>query len=118
MSPTYLPHYSHLLTDRRISMNIKTLTAYPDWINKFGQSEVEWLAEEIRAWMENNDPDEREYECADNFRLSQANRDTTFVAVDYEYDKIRRNGCCGSEDIQFGPSPDGHTYVFGFNYGH
>jgi len=33
-----------------------------------------------------------------------------------EYEATR--SCCGQVDVEFGPSPLGHTYMYGFNYGH
>ena len=107
-------------------MQIQNLTRYQGWVDKFGQAEVEWLAGEIQAWKEREDPDDRKYDYADNFRVSLVlefgipivDNHGKMIGVDEEYADSRDNGCCGFEDVQFGPSPDGHMYVYGFNYGH
>jgi hypothetical protein len=80
---------------------------------KFGVDEAAFLVREIDAWIDaNGGPDE--FDCADNFRLCRVG-DSVGEA---EYEETRNDGCCGSVDIEIGPSPAGHVYHHGFNYGH
>ncbi len=109
-------------------LNIRNLSKYSSWVNKFGSDDMEWLADQIASQI-----DEDEYECADNFRLSHIicrlsdimelvisieDNCGKVITVDEEYADSRDHGCCGFKDIQFGPAPSGQMYVFGFNYGH
>lgn len=80
---------------------------------KFGVDEAAFLVREIGAWFEANGGSD-EFDCSDNFRLCRVG-DSDGEA---EYETIRNDGCCGSVDIEIGPSPAGHTYRHGFNYGH
>ena len=80
---------------------------------KFGTEEASFLAHEISAWIDANGGSD-EFECSDNFRLCQVGD----PIGESEYGEIRNSGCCGSVDIEIGPSPAGHFYHYGFNYGH
>lgn len=106
---------SHLLTDRiclshmaYILVGMSKLTA------QFSAEEAAFVQAAIEAWHEKNDPEGNEFECCDNWRLCRVG-DTVGEA---EYEEQQRTGCCGSIDTQFGPSPGGFHYNFGFNYGH
>ncbi len=82
------------------------------FIQRFGQVEGEWLADQIHdfwdAAAEQGDP----YECVDSERTALKGDEGQEALYD---DAIT---CCGSCDVEFGPSPAGHTYKYGFNYGH
>lgn len=80
---------------------------------KFGVDEAAFIQRETSAWFEANGGYE-EFECSDNFRLCRVG---DFDGED-EYEAARNDGCCGSVDIEIGPSPAGHKYRYGFNYGH
>lgn len=58
--------------------------------------------------------DAEAYECSDNYRLACKQVEGEMS----EYEQAQFRGCCGSVDVEFGPSPEGKTYVYGFNYGH
>jgi hypothetical protein len=75
-------------------------------------ADIQWLADQIRAHWEK--PENADLECVDNGRLA-VQGDTLTAEV---YDDQCNHGCCGSCDTQFGPSPSGLTYLYGYNYGH
>ena len=70
-------------------------------------------AEAIQTWWETNDPDQTNYEYADNTRYAILGNQEQEQA----YEDIRKEGCCGSCDVEI-QLPDGSTLLFGFNYGH
>jgi hypothetical protein len=80
---------------------------------KFGVEEAAFLVCEIGAWFEANGGND-EFDCSDNFRLCRVGD----PIGEAEYEEIRNGGCCGSVDTEIGPSPAGHVYRYGFNYGH
>lgn len=74
--------------------------------------ESRWLKNVINDWWRIHIYDE--FDCVDNARLMR-------VGVNDEenlYNEAVCDGCCGSHSVEFGPSPAGHTYLYGFNYGH
>lgn len=73
-------------------------------------TECEWL----RSQMERIEAEFADEPCVDNFRLADKSVDSQVRA----YDDAVATGCCGSFDTEFGPSPGGRTYLWGFNYGH
>lgn len=80
-------------------------------------SDALWLNLQIEAWWnaeQDTAGDLDPYPCSDNFRLC-CNEDPKEVE---EYNVLAEDGCCGSVDVKFGPSPSGKTYTYGFNYGH
>lgn len=87
-------------------MNAETLGA------KYGREEGLWLVQATAGfWAEAEDG---EYECVDNHRLALVGE----ASDEAEYDEAARTGCCGSVDVELGPSPSGRTYRYGFNHGH
>ena len=78
---------------------------------KYGPVEGDWLVQQLATFWEKAAD---QYDCVDNVRLARVG-DTN---DEEQYDESKREGCCGFEDVTFGPSPGGHTYNFGFNYGH
>jgi hypothetical protein len=84
-----------------------------DVLSAFGEDEYNWLRSKIDAMWEQLDTDGG-FECVDNFRCCLKGHaqsvELYFEAMD--------QGCCGSYDTEFGVSPLGHTYGYGFNYGH
>ena len=77
---------------------------------KYGPGEGAWLKEQIVAFWDRHEDDE--FECTDSFRLARKGD----ASEEQEYDETI--SCCGKMDLEFGPSPEGHTYFYGFNYGH
>jgi hypothetical protein len=80
---------------------------------KFGVDEAAFLVSAISAWFEANGGSD-EFDCSDNFRLCRVGD----PIGEAEYEDARSDGCCGFVDIEIGPSPAGHIYRHGFNYGH
>ncbi len=78
--------------------------------SKYGPVEAAWLDEQIKAFWARTEDDE--FECTDSFRLARKG----VPAEEQEYEE--EITCCGKMDLEFGPSPEGHTYWYGFNYGH
>jgi hypothetical protein len=78
----------------------------------FGAAEGAWLDEQISAWFVENDPDGYEYECTDSRRMMRKGDES----MEHRY--AATVSCCGCMELGFGPSPAGHTYLYGFNYGH
>lgn len=79
---------------------------------KYGTRDADWIDQQLFAFWDANGPDG--YDCVDNHRLARKSD-----AADMEaYETAANLGCCGSYEGQLGPSPDGHMYVWGFNYGH
>lgn len=83
---------------------------------RFGPEEARWLSDQInKFWEESEEEDGGSYyENADNYRLAIKNDKPSMDA----FDEIDSHGCCGSANLEFGPSPNGQTYMYGFNYGH
>lgn len=80
----------------------------PEDLNSRGEiAEYEWVAAEIASFWTD------EHENCDNFRFAVKGTDG-----ELHYWEYASNGCCGSDDAEFGPSPLGRTYLWGFNYGH
>jgi len=79
---------------------------------KYGTSEADWIDQQMRTFWNLNC--EEGYDCVDNSRLARQS-DAADMA---EYETAANSGCCGFYEGEFGPSPEGHTYAFGFNYGH
>jgi hypothetical protein len=78
----------------------------------FGQEEANWLKYQIEMFWARTDPDA--FEFTDNFRLCLIGDELSeLFFVEQEL-----SGCCGSYEIEFGPSPLFHTYKYGFNFGH
>lgn len=77
--------------------------------SKYGQVEADFVRQAVQSfWTERSE----EFECTDNVRLRRSDE-----SLD-DYEESERAGCCGSFSIEFGPSPGGFTYDYGFNYGH
>ena len=95
-------------TDQRIFMAYVQL--------KFGTLESEWVHDRIANWWMTAEDDEGrpEFEYIDNERLMIIGDEAT----EDVYEEAERMGCCGNHSVEFGPSPSGNKYVFGFNYGH
>ncbi len=91
------------------------VVCFSDVLRLFGQAEHDWLRAELDAWWMSQAtaefPDDEPFPCADNFRLALKGDEAS-------YEEAVCNGCCGSVDIEVGPSPSGRTYLYGFNYGH
>ena len=79
--------------------------------DRYGKFEADWLHEQINDFWEDMGAG---FDCIDNLRLCRKGD----VADEARYDEIERDGCCGSHNTEFGPSPEGHFYLYGFNYGH
>lgn len=79
---------------------------------KYGPEEEAYLVEQIQNFWSNTE--QGDFDCVDNIRLARQGA----VEECAEYEETQRTGCCGSHDIVFGPSPNGHSYLYGFNYGH
>lgn len=85
--------------------------AYGVDLAKYGKEEEEFLLGALEGFW--TSAEKGEYEYVDNIRLArQGDADCA------EYEEIRQGGCCGFMDTEFGPSPGGHTYLYGFNHGH
>lgn len=71
-----------------------------------------FLAAEQAWWTGNEDS----YENPDNFRQARE-MDPEERA---EYERVRADGCCGSEDVTLDVTWDGNIIhvLYGFNYGH
>jgi hypothetical protein len=84
--------------------------------DKFGTDEAKWLSDQIeKFWVESENEDGRSaYDCVDNYRLAIKGDQPSMN----KFDEIDSRGCCGSANLEFGPSPNGQTYMYGFNYGH
>lgn len=93
--------------------NIKIASDHP-YIAAYGLEEARWLLATIEAWWEVNDPEGDYYEFTDNFRIARSDRPEELRA----YEDAMYDGCCGSVDATFGPSPGGFGYLWGFNHGH
>ena len=78
---------------------------------QFGAEEAQWLSGELKKFWDS--VDESDYENSDNFRMAIKGGPSEAA-----YEDARADGCCGFSDIEIGPSPLGHTYLYGFNYGH
>jgi hypothetical protein len=76
------------------------------------EADIDWLGAQIADFW--SKPENEDYDNTDNNRIAIKD-DPTSCAV---YDDDAGNGCCGSCDVEFGPSPSGRTYLYGFNYGH
>ena len=57
---------------------------------------------------------EEDYEYVDNVRVARVGD----KAEEEAYEDQKQHGCCGYYDDEVGPSPGGHQYRWGFNYGH
>lgn len=75
-----------------------------------GDEEAAWLQRQVAAFWDRAG----DYECVDNTRLARSGDPAEVCA----YEAAREGGCCGSEDVELGPSPRGHVYLYGFNHGH
>jgi len=73
------------------------------------EADIEWLAWQITDFWAQN-----EFEFVDNDRLAIKGDDSSARAYDFQV----LSGCCGFHDVEFGPSPSGRMYLYGFNYGH
>ncbi len=75
-----------------------------------------WLCEQISCWHREHDVVDPTYgpvyEYTDSFRLGVKGDEASEAAYTQEMT------CCGSVDVEFGPSPKGVTYLYGFNHGH
>jgi hypothetical protein len=80
--------------------------------NKFGDNELNWLKSQIKSFW--GGVEEDMYEYPDNFRVALKDDQES----EEKYEDAAREGCCGFVDKEFGPSPSGNTYLYGFNYGH
>lgn len=77
------------------------------------EADIDWLGGQVADFW--SDPDfQGDFECVDNNRIAIKGDDSS-AAV---YETQVMEGCCGSCDVEFGPSPSGLTYLYGFNYGH
>jgi hypothetical protein len=77
--------------------------------SRYGSDESAWLHLQIITVLESGD-----WEYMDNVRLALVGDSE----LEQHYERIRDDGCCGSCDHRFGPSPSGRFYMYGFNYGH
>lgn len=86
-----------------------------NYSEKYG-TDAQWVSDQIDAWWaSNNTTDEEGYErfeCLSDVRLARKG--------DLEEEQAYEDAmsCCGQMDVEFGPSPLGYTYMYGFNYGH
>jgi len=79
----------------------------------FGADEARWFNEEVtRAWDQIDADGGADY--SDNFRMALMGD----AEAEAAYFEAQSNGCCGSMEHAFGPSPAGKIYLYGFNYGH
>lgn len=81
---------------------------------RYGEDAV-WLKAEIDAWWEAEQAsagDDQPYEFCDSFRLALKGNAEEEAAFDAAVT------CCGSVDVELGPSPLGNRYIYGFNHGH
>lgn len=87
-----------------------TITDLDHLVTAFGDDEYRWLCEQI-------DVIDREFDdepCKDNHRYALKGDQTSEAA----FEERESHGCCGSYRTEVGPSPLGHIYLYGFNYGH
>lgn len=85
---------------------------YTDTLTAQDPIEGAWLRDQVDAFWARVEP--HEYEFVDNTRIASCVKDPELDA----YDDLRCGGCCGFMDVDFGPSPRGITYKYGFNHGH
>jgi hypothetical protein len=100
------------MEDDRIERRVSSVALYLQHVEATrGRAERDWLLSQVDGFW---DLHEDEYECVDNVRLAddgdELERQAYGAAVD--------GGCCGGHDREFGGSPAGRTYLYGFNYGH
>jgi hypothetical protein len=81
---------------------------------RIGYAETNWVHAAIHRWRRENDPNGDRFEYSDNTRIAIKGD----LGSELVYEDRRDAGCCGSVDVELGPSPTGRTYLFGFNYGH
>ena len=79
--------------------------------NIYEPDEMKFLRKEFKSFWEIN---EGSFEFVDNERLARVGN----LTEEFEFDERARQGCCGSHNVVFGPSPGGHHYRYGFNHGH
>jgi hypothetical protein len=83
--------------------------------NVMGKVEDDWLRHELDTWWKVESYNEdAQFDNVDNIRLALVGD----KGSEAQYDERAREGCCGSHSMEFGPSPKGHFYAYGFNYGH
>jgi hypothetical protein len=82
-----------------------------NFLEKYSYKEQKFLANSVdKFWSDNSE----NFEYADNFRLAKVGDSKE----EEQYFAIKEQGCCGFHDMEFGPSPCGAYYNYGFNYGH
>jgi len=83
-----------------------------DYMAALSLDESDWLkAQLVGFWTEDA---EEEFEYSDTFSLHR--KDDPLEANAAAAVADRR--CCGKHSVEWGPSPEGHTYVYAFDYGH
>lgn len=79
----------------------------------YGEDAV-WLSAQIEVFWSVASEAEASDGSFDNFRVARAGDKDS----EERFNEAESEGCCGCGGGVFGPSPLGHTYWYGFNYGH
>lgn len=93
---------------RNVALHVRNPHSYMATLDA---GEAVWLRVQLESFWQMPDND---LECVDNYRMCLRDEPTHEAA----YEEAMDEGCCGSVDVQFGPSPLGRFYRYGFNYGH
>ncbi len=94
------------------TINVRTPSLYHEALRvSHGQAEADWLRRQVVGFW---DDAGNSFDGVDNVRIACVDDHDEYVA----YEDAISDGCCGSNDMEFGPSPAGRTYRYGFNFGH
>jgi hypothetical protein len=86
----------------------------PTLEERYGQVDGSFIRGYLTAWYQAEEDKGEDFDCADNHRTCQVGNLEEMAL----YEQQEQAGCCGKVDIEFGPSPTGKMYRYGFNYGH